>query len=80
MITLDTIRDPELREKKLVELNVQEQVTNVARLKFIQEAWSESEFPYIHGWVFNVENGMLKNLDVSVNSADHLDALYRFES
>jgi carbonic anhydrase len=75
--TLQTIKDIHEREEKFVELNVREQVNNVARLSFIQDEWKDKEFPYIHGWVFNIENGLLKNLDLTVNSTDHLDELFR---
>jgi len=73
------IDDLKKREEKMVELNVREQVNNVARLPFIQEEWKDREFPYIHGWVFNVENGILENLNITVNSADHLNDVYRFD-
>jgi carbonic anhydrase len=77
--TLNSIKDMHDREEKFIELNVHEQVNNVARLSFIQEEWQKGDFPYIHGWVFNIENGLLKNLDLTVNSVDHLDEIYRIK-
>lgn len=76
---LDGIADEEARYRKLVELNVQEQVSNTAKLAFIQEEWKQGEFPYIHGWVFNIEDGCLNNLGLTVNSADQLDEVYRYQ-
>lgn len=76
---INKIENEDDRWKKFVELNVQEQVNNIAKLSFIQEEWKQGEFPYIHGWVFNIENGELINLNLSVNSANHLDDFYRFD-
>ena len=76
---LDGIEDEEERYRKFIELNVQEQVNNTAKLAFIQEEWKKGEFPYIHGWVFNIENGSLNNLGLTVNSAEHLEKVFRYE-
>jgi len=76
---LNAIDDPEKRSRRFVELNVREQIDNLAKLAFIQEEWQEGQFPYIHGWVFNVENGALINLDMTINSASHLDDVYLYK-
>lgn len=76
---LNAIEEEEERWKRFVEINVKEQVNNIARLAFIQEEWKNSAFPYIHGWVFNIENGELSDLNLTVNSADHLADVYRFQ-
>ncbi|MBD3223835.1 MAG: carbonic anhydrase [Caldithrix sp.] len=75
---LNAIRDESARSKRLVEINVQEQVNNLAKMAFIQKVWQEDEFPYIHGWVFNIESGALINLEVTIHSASHLDTIYRY--
>ncbi|MFT5914494.1 MAG: carbonic anhydrase [Flammeovirgaceae bacterium] len=74
---LGAIEDEDTRWKRFVELNVQEQVNNMARLSFIQEEWKNGQFPYIHGWVFNVENGELIDLKISINSTEGLDDFYK---
>jgi len=76
---LDEIADPIEREKHFIETNVKEQVRNVAKLAFVQQSWKKNEFPYIHGWVFNIENGKLINLNTSINNADQLEELYRYQ-
>ena len=76
---LRKIEDQEDKEKTFVELNVKEQVMNIAKLSFIQEEWKNGEFPYIHGWVFNIEDGKLINLNITINSKDPLDEVYRYE-
>lgn len=75
---IDTVEDEKERWNKFVEVNVREQVGNIARLSFIQEEWKTGEFPHIHGWVFNIENGTLKDLDLTVNSADSLNEFYQY--
>ncbi len=76
---LTALEDENDRWKRFVELNVEEQVRNMSRLSFIQEEWTNGEFPYIHGWVFNVENGEIIDLKTSVNSTDELDDFYKFD-
>lgn len=76
---LDAIDDERVRADRLVELNVAEQVVNLASVPFIQEEWDRGEFPYIHGWVYDLKSGLIKELDVTVNSAQGLDPVYEYE-
>ena len=75
---LDSIEDAQTRENRYVELNIQEQVNNLAMVSFIQEEWDKGEFPYIHGWVYDVGDGVIKDLSISVNSSQKLDSVYRY--
>jgi carbonic anhydrase len=50
------------RLNRLVELNVLEQVKNLTHSSVIQKAWSEMKTPHIHGWVYDLNTGLLKNL------------------
>ena len=52
----------EARENLLCELNVLEQVNNLCSTNIIQDAWTKEQDLKIHGWIYNVENGILKNL------------------
>jgi len=52
----------------LCELNVMEQVTNVCNTTIVQKAWENGVELSIHGWIYNIENGILKELTASVNS------------
>lgn len=76
---LNSIEDEEERGNRYVELNVMEQVGNLAKVSFIQEEWDKGEFPYIHGWVYSLENGLINDLDVSVNSHENLQAFYQYK-
>lgn len=53
----------------LCELNVQEQVKNISETNIVKNAWKQRGNLTIHGWIYNLENGQLKDLDVSVQSA-----------
>jgi len=52
----------------LCELNVKEQVTNVCNTTIVQNAWKQGRELSVHGWIYNIENGILKDLDTCVTS------------
>jgi carbonic anhydrase len=76
---LESIKDEPQRLKRFTELNVVEQVKNVAKISFIQEEWGNNEFPYIHGWVYDLKDGLLKDLKISINTAEQLGKVYQYE-
>jgi carbonic anhydrase len=61
---LNAIADEHLRYDRLVELNVQEQCVNVVKLAAVQELYLKQGYPIVHGWVFDVRTGMLKDLEL----------------
>jgi carbonic anhydrase len=63
---LDAIDDTELRYKRLVELNVQEQCVNVIKTADVQKAYKERQL-VVHGWVFDVHSGKLIDLKIDFN-------------
>ncbi len=75
---LDVIEDEKERANKFVELNVMEQVNNLSMVSFIQEEWEKGEYPYIHGWVYSLNDGLIKDLNVTVNDYHHLDEVYQY--
>jgi carbonic anhydrase len=52
----------------LCELNVKEQVVNVCNTTVVQKAWREGAELSVHGWIYNIENGILKDLDTCITS------------
>ncbi len=74
---LDSIPKREERLNRFVELNVIEQVENLSKVYFIQEEWAKGEYPYIHGWVYNLGDGKIRDLGVSVNNESHLKGIYQ---
>lgn len=75
---LDLIKDDHERGNRLVELNVIEQVRNLAKISFIQEEWQQGNFPEIHGLVYSLSNGKLVDLEVSTNSNSDIRPVFRF--
>jgi len=67
----------EVRADALVELNVAEQVVNVAVSTVMVDAWSRGQKVTIHGWAFGVHDGLLQDLQMSVNGSKPLDAIYK---
>jgi len=76
---LDALPEDRSRFDRLVELNVVEQVNNLAKVPFVQEEWAKGQFPYIHGWVYDIETGSLKDLNCSVNNANLVDEEFHYE-
>lgn len=76
---LDSITDENERWDRFVELNVRTQVRNMARLSFIQKQWRLGDIPEIHGLIFNVADGKLEDLGMSINSADKLAEIFRYD-
>ncbi len=75
---LDAIKDEEQRYKRLIELNVVEQLRNVAETSFVQRAWYFEGRPYLHGWVYDVKTGLLKELAMMQPNAELYD-IYRYD-
>ena len=75
--TLAQIKDEGKRFDRLCELNVIEQVRNVGRTTIVQSAWQRGQELVVHGWIYRLEDGLLRDLDISIDNArsDHEDAL-----
>ncbi len=61
---LDGIKNEHKRYKRLVELNVQEQCINVIKTAVVQKSYLMKKYPTVHGWVFDLETGRLKDLKI----------------
>ena len=76
-IELDAINDDIQRVNRLTELNVIEQVKNLAKTTIVQQAWSERQL-HLHGWVYGLHNGLVKDLSIIHNSNENIEPIYRF--
>ncbi|HTG88348.1 MAG TPA: carbonate dehydratase [Pyrinomonadaceae bacterium] len=74
--TLLEIKDETKRLDRVCELNVVEQVLNVARTTIVQSAWQRGQELVVHGWIYGLEDGLLRDLGVSIDCADGLAAAY----
>lgn len=76
---LDQIRDPKKRSNRLVELNVIQQVLNICHTTIIQEAWFRNQPLSVHGWIYDMESGKLKDLNVCISAIDQIEPIYRVQ-
>jgi carbonic anhydrase len=76
---INAINDEELRVNRLVELNVQEQVLNLAKTSIIQKTWKYEQRPYLHGWVYDLKDGIIKPV-CEMPPGEHLDELYEYDN
>ena len=76
---LNAIPTEEERCNRLVELNVQEQVQNLAKTSIIQRAWQNEQRPALHGWVYGLKDGIIKPVfEMKANTP--IDSLYEYEN
>jgi len=75
---LDAIADEEKRADRLVELNVQEQVMNLAKTSIVQKAWEKEQRPHLHGWVYGLKDGLIKPV-FEMPAGTQIDPLYEFD-
>jgi len=76
---VDAIQDENKKTNKLVELNVQEQVMNLAKTSIIQKSWKENNAPHLHGWVYGLDNGLINPI-YEMPAGTHIDPIYEFDN
>jgi carbonic anhydrase len=76
---LDQIENYDERINRLIELNVKEQVLNIAKTSIVQQAWKDRHMPHLHGWVYDLHDGLIKPVfEMAAGSAlDH--PIYEFQ-
>jgi carbonic anhydrase len=74
---LATLADETSRGDRLCELNVVEQVVNVCQTTVVQDAWLRGQALAVHGWVYGLRDGLLRDLKVSTTNIDEVMASYR---
>lgn len=67
------------RANRLVELNVMEQVHNLAKTTIVQKAWKNRKLQ-VYGWVYGLNNGRIKDLEVMVHEIDDLEPIFRYNN
>ncbi len=73
---LDAIENEDKRTDRLTELNVIEQVRNLAKTTIIQETWVQRPLQ-LHGWVYGINNGLITDLSIIHNEKDNIEPIYR---
>ena len=75
---IDAIENEDLRVDRLVELNVREQVLNLSKTSIVQKSWKNSELPTIHGWVYDIGDGILHEV-IRVDHTLEIDPIYKYD-
>jgi carbonic anhydrase len=75
-VLLSAITDGEHRLNRLCELNVIEQVINVGKTTIVQNAWSRGQELAVHGWIYGVGDGLLRDLDICITNQNELLTAY----
>ncbi|WP_298341078.1 carbonate dehydratase [uncultured Algibacter sp.] len=76
---LKKIDDDKERFDRLVELNVKAQVYDLAKTSIVQQAWKDDRGLEVHGWVYDLKDGIIHDLKVSMDSAQHLDDIFTLD-
>ncbi len=74
---LRNITDEQLKYRRLVELNVEEQMTNVIKTAAVQKSYVNNGYPEVHGWIFDIHTGELKDLNIDFRlKLNHIQEIY----
>ncbi|MGK0383325.1 MAG: carbonic anhydrase [Bacteroidia bacterium] len=76
---LELMEDEEAKFNRFVELNVREQVHDLAKTAIVQNAWNNGQALHLHGWVYGVGSGIIKDLEVNFSNNDMLDDVYKLK-
>jgi carbonic anhydrase len=76
---LDGISDINIRARRFVEVNVMQQVQDLVKTSIIQNAWLNEQPLHIHGWVYDIKDGIIKDLDVTFTGTSDLHSVYHLE-
>lgn len=77
-VELEAIAEETARVNRLVELNVIEQVHNLAKTTIVQKAWKDRSLQ-IHGWVYGLDSGRIRDLQVMMHELDDLEPIFRYD-
>lgn len=75
---IDWLKTEDEKLNRLVELNVEEQVMNLAKTSIIQKAWKHENAPHLHGWVYDLKDGIIKPL-LEMPAGTHIEDIYEFD-
>ncbi|WP_018276502.1 carbonate dehydratase [Teredinibacter turnerae] len=74
---LDGITDDKERVDRLCEINVKQQVANVCHIPVVQNAWASGQSLAVHGWIYSIQDGLLRNITSVVDSLEDVPDHYR---
>jgi carbonic anhydrase len=78
-VELDAIEDENERARRFVEVNVQEQVHDLGKTSIVQNAWRRNQPLHIHGWVYDIKDGLINDLKVTFTCTKDLHKVYHLD-
>ena len=76
---LDAIEDETLRARRFVEVNVKEQVHDLGKTSIVQNAWKRNQPLHLHGWVYDIHDGLINDLGVNFTCPKDLHSVYHLD-
>ena len=77
---LDQIKNQDLKLNRLIEINVIEQAKNLSKTNLVQKSWEDCKLPTIHGWVYDLKDGLIKEL-ITIGTEDKFeDEIYHYKN
>lgn len=73
---VNAIEDEHERQDYMCELNVLEQVTNICYTSIVQNAWRRGQELAVHGWIYDVKDGLLQDLDITIDNLEQIPDVY----
>ncbi len=73
---LDSLSTPQAQWDRLCELNVIEQVTNICRTSIVRDAWARGQAITLHGWIYGLKDGLMRDLGTSPQAESEVETLY----
>ncbi len=78
-VELDAIQDNQMRLNRFIELNVFEQVHDLAKTSIIQAAWERGQEVHLHGWVYSIEDGLIRDQNCTLKNNEGLEEVYQLD-
>ncbi len=75
---LASYTDGDSLERRMVELNIIESVRGLAKTSIVQEAWVNRPSPVLHGWVYDLSDGILRDLGVTMSDTSRIEDIYKY--
>ncbi|MEO7393615.1 MAG: carbonate dehydratase [Chitinophagaceae bacterium] len=76
---IDTLTSEDDKSNRLTELNVEEQIFNLAKTSIVQKAWKYTNGPQLHGWVYGLNDGLIKRV-CEMEAGAHIDPIYEYDN
>jgi len=78
--SINTLATQQQKVDRMCELNVIEQVRSVVHTTIVQDAWDRGQSLAVHGWIYSIGDGLLRDLNVCITGKDQIHTIYRTES